>query len=313
MHMRRAGGALSVLLLAVTSLPSAAAAAPRQQLFASPEAAVDALVAAARTGDSKAMLAVLGPEAKRVIDSGDPVTDQKTRDDFVRRYDEAHSLLKSGDEHEVLQVGADDWPLPIPLIKTEGGWRFDAAAAQEEILARRIGKNELAAIQVCLAYVAAQREYSLRNPTADTVHQYAQYFTSTPGKRDGLFWETADTEEPAPLGPLIAGARGEGYQVKHGERSPYHGYYYKILKAQGPDAEGGKYDYVVRGKMIGGFALVAYPAQYGASGVTTFLTNHDGVVFQKDLGSKTAAIAQAMTTFSPDSTWSREPTEDEKP
>jgi hypothetical protein len=198
--------------------------------------------------------------------------------------------------------------LPIPLVKEDAGWRFDTHAGKEEILNRRIGRNELAAIEVCRAYVDAQREYYLRNPGRDALHQYAQKFLSTKGKRDGLYWTTKDSEEPSPLGPLIARAQGRGY-VKakdvQGKPLPYYGYYYRLLKSQGADAPGGAYDYVMRGKMIDGFALVAYPANWGNSGVMTFIVNHDGIVYQKDLGPDTAAAARAITRFDPDSTWTR--------
>jgi hypothetical protein len=298
----------SMLTLAVAWSPSALAGAADQKRFASAEAGVEALIAALKANDVKAMLAILGPEARPLIVTGDPVADRQERERVVRDYEESHSLAMSGETKAVLQIGKDDWPMPIPLVKENDGWRFDTHAGKEEILNRRIGRNELAAIEVCRAYVDAQREYYLRNPGREALHQYAQKFLSTKGKSDGLYWRTKNGEEPSPLGPLIAQAQGRGYvkaKDPQGKPLPYYGYYYRILKAQGADAPGGAYDYVVRGKMIGGFALVAYPANWGNSGVMTFIVNHDGVVYQKDLGPDTATLARAMTRFDPDSTWTR--------
>jgi hypothetical protein len=292
------------LAFAVAWGPSECAAAAAQKRFASVEDGVQALIDTIKAGDVKAMLAVLGPAARRLITSGDPVVDRYDRERVVQAYEESHSLVMSGETKAVLQVGRDDWPFPIPLVKDETGWRFDTQAGQEEILNRRIGRNELAAIEVSRAYVDAQREYYLRNPQGDALLQYAQQFASTEGERDGLYWAAEPGEEASPLGPLIADARGEGYRKgKGGKPIAYHGYYYRILKAQGPDAPGGAYDYVVNGKMLGGFALVAYPASWGNSGVMTFVVNHDGDVYQKDLGPNTVAVARGMTRFNPDSTW----------
>jgi hypothetical protein len=211
------------------------------------------------------------------------------------------------DTRATLNTGSDDWPFPIPLVKDKDGWRFDTHAGKEEILSRRIGRNELAAIETCRAYVDAQREYYALSPQGDPLLQYAQKVASTPGKKDGLYWETNEGENQSPLGPLVASARGGGYSrvgtAGGAARAPYHGYYYKILTAQGPHGRDGAYNYLAHGKMIGGFALVAYPAEWGNSGIMTFIVNQDGVVFQKDLGPKTRALAQAMTTYDPDSTW----------
>jgi len=296
--------ALAVGLLWV----SGASAAPATQThFPSPEAAIAALVQAVRTGDTATMLSVLGPEARTLISSGDAVADRQSRERFIRAYDEAHRLAQVGPGKLVLTVGRDEWPMPIPLVQDASGWWFDTSQGREEILNRRIGRNELNAVQVCLAYVDAQREYYVRDPDGDALLQYAQRFRSAPGKRDGLYWNTQPDEPPSPLGLLVARAEAEGYPVKRpaGPRIPYWGYYYRIVKAQGAHAPGGAYDYVVRGHMIGGFALVAYPAEYGASGVMTFLVNHDGVVYQKDLGPSTTTTARALTRFDPDSSWSR--------
>jgi hypothetical protein len=280
-------------------------AAAGQKSFPTPEEGVRALLEAAQKSDTSTLLEILGPEAKSFVNTGDPVSDRETRERFVKSYEEAHTLVPSGDAKVVLQSGQDEWPFPIPLIKDSTGWRFDTQEGKAEVRNRLIGRNELDVIQVCLAYVDAQREYYTRNPQNSTLLQYASKFISTKGKRDGLYWETSDNEPPSPLGPLVAQARREGYKRAAGQPVPYHGYYYKMLTEQGPDASDGAYDYVVRGKMIGGFALVAYPAQYGASGIMTFIVNHDGVVYEKDLGSKTAAAAQSMTKFNPDKTWKK--------
>jgi len=294
-----------VIVLALGSDQEAfGAAAVKQRTFSSPEEGVRALVDAAKSNDTKELLNILGPEAKSLIESGDPVSDRATRERFVTSYyEEANKLVKSGDSKMVLQTGKDDWPFPIPLVKENDRWRFDTSAGKEEIINRRIGRNELDVIQVCLAIVDAEREYYQRDPDGDSLLQYAQKFISTKGKRDGLYWETKPDEQPSPLGPLVARARGEGYKGAGGKPIPYHGYYYKLLTGQGKDASGGAYDYLVRGKMMGGFGMVAYPAQYGSSGIMTFIVNHDGVVYQKDLGAKTASVAQSMTKFNPDKTW----------
>jgi len=314
-HRRRGGiaaTAIAVCAVCAALAPPARAAATKQQTYATPEAAVEALVAALKSGDTKSVLAVLGADAKPILDSGDAVADRAARENFISLFDAAHSFDKTDDSKAILDVGTDKWPFPIPLVKTDGSWRFDTAAGKKEVLARRIGRNELATIQVCLAFVDAQREYFALSPQGDKLHYYAQLFISTKGKRDGLFWETTDTETPSPLGPLVARARGEGYRAG-GKPIPYHGYYFRILKGQGPSAQGGAYDYVVRGKMIGGFALVAYPAEYGNSGIMTFMVNQDGVVFEKDLGRDTAARARAITKFDPDSSWTKVKSEEEAP
>jgi Protein of unknown function (DUF2950) len=223
----------------------------------------------------------------------------------VEAYDAGHTLVANGDTVTV-RVGADDWPLPIPLVKQGERWRFDARQGREEIIARRIGRNEIYTTQTCLAYVDAQREYYAEDRNGDGILEYARQFASTAGKRDGLYWPTQPGEPPSPLGDLVARARAEGYRRSDGGGpTPYYGYLYRMLTAQGPAAPGGAYDYVVRGHMIAGFALVAFPAQYGVSGVMTFIVNHDGVVYQKDLGPSTRSIAVAMRTFNPDGTWAK--------
>jgi hypothetical protein len=294
---------LIIVLVSASAQVALGAAAAKQRTFSSPEEGVKALIDAAKKNDTKGILEILGPEAKSIIESGDPVADRTAQERFVKSYDEANKLMKSGDTTSILEVGKDNWPFPIPLVKENAGWRFDTKEGKEEIVNRRIGRNELDVIQVCLAVVDAEREYYQRDPDGDKLLQYAQKFISTKGKRDGLYWETKPGEQPSPLGPLVAHARGEGYKGAGGKPVAYHGYYYKLLTGQGKDAPGGAYDYMVRGKMMGGFGMVAYPAQYGSSGIMTFIVNHDGVVYQKDLGPKTASVAQSMTKFNPDKTW----------
>lgn len=286
-----------VITLALT-LPANA-----QQAFKSPQEAASALVAAIRSGDDKAVTQVLGPGGEEILWSGDDVEDENARKVFLAAYDAKNSIVKDKDGRSFLAVGKDDYPIPIPLVEKDGSWRFDTVAGREEVLYRRIGRNELAAIQASLAYVDAQNEYAELAPMGG-IGVYAQRIVSSPGKKDGLYWPTAAGEPQSPLGELVAAATRQGYRVG-GERAPFHGYYYKVLTRQGPTAPGGAMSYIANGKMIGGFALVAYPATYGNSGVMTFLVNHKGEVFQKDLGANTARIASRMTAFNPDRTWSR--------
>jgi len=278
-----------------------------QETFASPEEAAKALVASVSADDVKRLLAILGPEGAPLISSGDEVADREGRQKFVRMFEEKNVVVREGEDKAVIEVGNGAWPLPIPVVKEGESWRFDTKQGAEEIIDRRIGKNELSAIQVSLAYFDAQREYAAKDRDGDGLLEYAQKFVSEPGKRDGLYWESKEGEEASPLGPFAAQARKEGYTRKKGgnQPTPYHGYFYKILKAQGKHAPGGAYSYEVKGSMIGGFALVAYPASYGVSGIMTFLVNHDGTVYEKDLGKNTEALAQAMTSFDPDETWKR--------
>ena len=313
-RLRALAATFAIALLAATAgvPPALAAAAPTQKHFASPEEAVQALVAAVKSDDPKALLAVLGPDGARVAESGDTIADREGRERFVASYEEKSSITKTSDTEAVLNTGKDDWPMPIPIVKDAAGWRFDTKAGEHEILARRIGRNELDTIQTMLALVDAQREYYEHDPDKSKLLHYAQFFISTKGTRDGLYYPTREDEAESPLGEFAASARAEGYKGEHGKSTPYHGYYFRILKAQGPHANGGAYDYVAKGKMLGGFAFVAYPATWGASGVMTFLVNHDGVVYQKDLGPKSAAIAKAMTKFDPDDTWKPVPDPDEE-
>jgi hypothetical protein len=287
-------------------VPMALAATAGQKRFASPEAGITALVEAVKSDDQPMLLAVLGPHGSNLISSGDTVADRQRREAFLKAYDEANKLVLEGDAKATLVIGKDEWPLPIPLVKADGGWRFDTRQGEKEILARRIGRNELAAIKVCLAIVDAEREYAARDVDADGVPEYAPKFVSAPGKRDGLYWQTRADEPLSPLGPLLVAATSEGYTGSDSRPfAPYHGYFYRILTGQGKDAPGGAYDYLIKGKMIGGFAVIAYPARYGASGVMSFMVNHEGVVYEKDLGKNTAALASKITTYNPDANWKR--------
>jgi len=284
---------------------AAIAAQPRQLTFASPELAADALVAAERDGKTADIEKILGPSGRQLIYSGDPVADAEGRDKFVSAYAQKHAIDQQSDGRATLVVSADEWPFPIPLVKQGDAWRFDTAAGAEEILNRRIGRNELNAIQVSAAIVDAEHDYARKDHTGTGYLEYAQKFMSSAGKQDGLYWPATAAGDESPIGSLVASARAEGYgpQGANKKPSPYHGYFYKLLKRQGKDAPGGAYSYVVKGHMIGGFALVAFPAKYGDSGVMTFMVNQDGVIYEKNLGPKTAAIAGAMTTFNPDASW----------
>lgn len=296
-------GALAIFAAAFAAM----AGTPVQKSFESPEAAVSALVEAVRADDKKAMQSILGPRSRKLVNSGDAVADTKRSEAFVKGYDKANKIVLDGDTRATLVIGSDEWPLPIPLVKHGDRWRFDTGQGEREILARRIGANELAAIQVCLAIVDAENEYAAQVSSGDGVPHYAARFLSTPGKQDGLYWQSQADGTPSPLGPLLAAAATEGY-TESGSRvlAPYHGYYYKILTSQGANAPGGAYDYLVKGKMIGGFAVLAYPAGYGSSGVMSFMVNHEGVVYEKNLGRKTTAVAAEITSFNPDASWVRQ-------
>ena len=289
-------------VLAVCFLAANLAHAAGARTFASPEEAVQALVAAARANDTRAILAVLGQEAKEIVRSGDAATDRQARERFVAAYGEANKISRPNDGMALLLVGKDEWIMPIPMVKDASGWHFDAAEGKEEILNRRIGRNELHAIQAVQAYVDAQKEYYLRNPRNDKLLQYAQKLVSGKGGRDGLYYPVKAGEPASPLGPLFDRLRpaAKGEAEKH---TPYHGYYYRILKGQGPDAHGGAYSYLAQGHMIGGFALVAWPAAYGNTGIMTFIVNQDGVVYQKDLGRGTSAAVRKIPVFNPDKSW----------
>jgi hypothetical protein len=274
-----------------------------QQAFASPEDAAGALAAALRSDDLKQIHAVLGPGSGKVIRSGDSVQDAAGRKRFLAAYETSVKIERVSDAKVTLLIGSEEFPFPFPLVKWAAGWKFDAKAGAEEVLNRRIGQNERSAIQVCLAYVDAQREYATKDRDKDGLLEYAQKLISTPGQHDGLYWETPQGKSMSPLGPLTTRARTQGY-VELGNE-PYHGYYYKILTAQGKDSPGGAFSYIVRGQMMGGFAMVAYPARWGASGVMTLICNHRGVVYEKNLGKDTVAIAERMTRYNPDASWKK--------
>ena len=278
-----------------------------QSGFASPQAGVDTFVAAIRLSNTRALRALLGPQGTQLLDSGDAQQDAANRQKFVDSFDVAHTIVKVSETRAVLQTGADNWPLPIAMVQgRDGKWRFDTRDAVAEILTRRVGRNELSAIQVCLAIVDAQREFSRRDPDGDGIHEYAARFASSPGQRDGLYWPTAADESASPLGPLlVAAAHEDGGKPgnKPATLTPYHGYHYKFLQQQGSAAAGGAYSYTIDGKHLGGFAVLAYPARYGNSGVMSFMVNQDGVVFEKDLGRSTAALAAGWIHFNPDTGW----------
>jgi hypothetical protein len=273
--------------------------AQAQQTFKTPDEAANALADAVKSGSDRSILKVLGSGGADIVSSGDDVADKETLERFTAAWNARHSIKTEGDRKAVLILGNDDFPFPIPLVKNKAGWEFDTDAGRFEILYRRIGRNELDAIQTSLAFVDAQNEYAEKD-RGQGVGVYAQRIVSTTGKKDGLYWPGGDS----PLGDLAAQASAEGYKVGEGP-IPYHGYYYRILTQQGSNAPGGQLNYVVKGKMIGGFALLAWPAEYGNSGVMTFLVNHNGVVYQKDLGDSTAALVKRIMQFNPDQTWKK--------
>jgi hypothetical protein len=284
--------------------PAAQAAKPRP--FATADEAMQAFAAAVKADDVASLRAMFGKEGEAVLQSGDPLEDKAARQRFTAAYDEFHRIDEQSRSKARILVGKDEWPFPVPLRKAGSAWYFDMRAGKQELLNRRIGRNELSTIQAALAYVDAQQEYYQRNPQAEPLPQYAQQFVSSANKRDGLYFPTRAGEKPSPLGPLFDARRAAGYvEDTGGKPGAYHGYHYKILKGQGPKAPGGAYEYVVNGRMIGGFALAAYPASYGNSGVMTFMVNHDGVVYEKNLGPDTAAIARKINRFDPDNTWKR--------
>jgi hypothetical protein len=275
-----------------------------QTIYASPEAAAKALHDAVETHDNGMIYKVLGPGSAQLIYTGDEVADRQMREHFLARYEQSVKFDRTDDTKVTILVGDNEYPFPFPLVKGVQGWYFDAKAGAEELINRRIGENELFTIKFCLAYGDAQREYAEQDRDGDGMIEYAQKFLSSKGKHDGLYWPTVLGEPNSPLGLLAARAKREGYSTKNSGPEPFHGYYYKILTGQGKDAVGGAYDYIVKGHMIGGYALVAYPALWGTSGVMTFTCNHDGVVFEKNLGARTEELARKITRFNPDATWS---------
>ena len=297
---------LTLVLTCLLLLSQGRLLAAGEARFSSPQAAVDALKAAVEASDTNALHAIFGPAGHALV-SVDVVEAAEEHELFMSRVKEKINLVAASDSKQELQLGADGWPFPIPLVKQDGKWLFDVEAGREEILNRRVGANELGAIQVCQAYVQAQRDYASEDRNADEVLEYAQHLRSTSGAHDGLYWTTRTGDELSPLGPLVAQARGEGYRRKTkiltDEPSPYHGYFFKILTRQGKHAPGGKYNYIINGHMIAGCALGAWPAEWGNTGVMTFVVNQRGKVYQKNLGPKTASIAAAMTIYDPDTTW----------
>jgi Protein of unknown function (DUF2950) len=278
-----------------------------QQVFASPEEARQALLNAVRQKDHQALRKIFGPVAGE-LEPGDPVEEKSEFDQFSRHVLEGIDLVKEGETKVILVIGAKKWPFPVPIVKNGGVWLFNTEEGREEILNRRIGHNELFTINVCRAYVEAQREYyEMSEPDGEQIPKYAQHFISRPGRKDGLYWPTVAGEKESPLGPLVAKAKEEGYmqQRKDGDKShrPYHGYFFRILNQQGPSAPGGKFSYVINGNMVAGHALVAYPARWGVSGVMTFIVNQRGRVYEKNLGPKTAESARMMKSYNPDQTW----------
>lgn len=298
-------GLIIVIIAVVAFSLTVAAQDAKQEKFKSPEDALGALIKAAKTNDTAKLLAIFGPQGKDIISSGDAVADSNARKRFVEAADEAINFSKLDDNTILAIIGKDACSFPIPIVRSDQEWVFSTYEGKQEIINRRIGKNELSTIQVSMAYVDAQREYAGKDHDGSGVLQFAQRFMSHEGRKDGLYWKAAAGEESSPLGPLFAQATNEGYTVrKPGEKhKPYHGYYFKILKSQGSKATGGDLDYIVNDKMTAGFGLLAYPAEYGVSGIMSFMVNQQGIVYEKDLGPKTEDIAKATTKYDPDKTW----------
>ncbi|HEX2943837.1 MAG TPA: DUF2950 domain-containing protein [Rhodopila sp.] len=303
--MSAALAALAAFMIGVLSHAPSAQPALGGRRFASPADAASALVAAARGPDMAALRAIFGAGSDSLLSSGDPVADREQLHRFAAAYDAKHTLQPQGTTRVWLVIGQDDWPLPIPIVAQNGSWVFDTKAGADEIIDRRIGRNELAAIRTCLAYVDAQHDFFERMQQKTGTGFYADRLASTPGRQDGLYWPAREGQPESPLGPLVATAQAEGYPgvSAGGRRIPYQGYYFRILSAQGPNAQGGAKNYMQNGQMTGGFALIAWPATYGVSGIMTFQVNQDGLVFQKDLGPDTAQIAARMQQFDPDIGW----------
>lgn len=275
-----------------------------EKTFASPSAAALALYNSVKSSDDGALHEILGSGTNDIIHTGDDVADKNVHADFIRRYDQMHRVVIEPDQTATLYIGAENWPLPIPIVKnSSGAWYFDSEAGKKEILYRRVGRNENDAIDTLHGLVDAQHDYASETRDGDTTKHYALKFLSDDGKHNGLYWQTSGAEGPSPIGPLLVSATNEGYTAQQGKQTPYHGYYYRILTKQGSAAKGGARDYMVNGKLTRGFAFVAYPAQYRNSGVMTFCVNQDGVVYQKDLGPDTAKLAAAMTEYNPDKSW----------
>lgn len=296
---------LTIPVLLLTLLGSPAASAQEHQGFASADEAVSALITALESDDLVRLGLLFGPGSEAVLSSGDAVADNTARKNFLASYKTKHSLVDEGDGFLVLQVGDDDWPLPIPLVERDGQWYLDGAAGVEELTFRRIGSNELGAIAVCRGFVDAQLEYAAQGHDGNEPGIFAAKLLSDPGQQNGLYWETAEDEPPSPAGPALAAAAEEGYRAAMGgKRTAYHGYYYRMLFAQGANAEGGAKEYFVDGVLAQGVALLAWPAGYRSSGVNSFMISHDGVVYEKDLGENTGENAESIQLFDPDDSWS---------
>jgi hypothetical protein len=302
MTQRFSGAGLAFVLSCALVLVTACAKVEQHASFKTPQEAVDAFVTAVQKGDEAELKKLLGPDVDELLDSGDAVQDKAGREQFLDLYTAKHSLSEEGEGTMVLVVGGDDWPFPIPVVEQDGKWRLDGAAGADELIYRRVGRNELGAIDVCRGFVAAQQEYAAEGRDGDPAGIYALKLISDEGMHNGLYWPTAEGEPQSPAGPFVASAAAEGYRRGEG-RTPYHGYYYRLLYAQGANANGGAKEYFSDGVMTQGFALIAWPADYGSSGVQTFIVNQDGVVFQKDLGEDTGTAVEAIQSFDPDSSW----------
>ena len=301
-------GLAAIAILLAACFPALALAQQQgQKTFPSADAASQALVTAAQSNDEKAMLDILGPDGKQIVSSGDDTEDAQNRANFAQRYQEMHRLVTEPDGTTTLYIGAENWPTPIPIANKGNLWYFDTEAGKKEILYRRVGKNEMSAIRVCQELVAAEKEYYSAQH-----NEYAEKIFSDEGQHDGLYWKLAEGGSPSPIGPLVASAVAEGYaKNQNGAPTPYRGYFFHIVTAQGKNAPGGAKSYIVNGKMTDGFAFVAYPAEYRSSGVMTFIVDQDGIVYQKDLGKKTAVVAKTMADYNPNATWQKAEDEQE--
>jgi hypothetical protein len=298
--------AVSVAIFLMAGVCAGASAKQAKQMtFASPEEAVKALIAATKTHNKKQLRAIFGPTSYQLVSSGDETADRGGREQFIKSYEEKNKIVQETPDKAVLFVGTKDWPFPISIVKKKDTWVFDTKAGKEEMVNRRIGHNELNVMEVMHAYVEAQRDYASKDRDGDGILEYAQKLVSDEGKQDGLYWDSQEGAEESPFGPLVANAAKEGYQKKAVDSTPFRGYYYKVLTAQGANAPGGEYSYIVKGNMVLGFALVAWPARYLSTGVMTFIVNQQGIIYEKDLGKDTAKVAGAMTKYDPDSTWKK--------
>ena len=296
-----------VIAAALAAMASCAGSEPQPQqlMFGSPEEAVQALAKIVKAADVEQLTQIFGPDSKELVDTSDPVTARRNRETFTVAFAENWKLVDGENGAKTLVIGNEDWPFPVPIVKDGNRWRFDTAAGKAEVLARRIGRNELAVIRSASTYVTAQHRYARDGHDGKPAKLYAQTFRSDPGKENGLFWPEVKGKPLSPLGDLVAQAASEGRPIAEGKQQPFQGYYFKILTAQGPAAPGGAKSYIVKGDMSGGFALIAWPAEYDLTGVMTFIVNHDGIVYEKDLGKDTAATASKISDYNPDESWHR--------